>query len=67
MWALAVGRWPSAAKTKALVNVLRDGDWDVELAVRSLPPASADSPRAAVVAAAEHRFMERQKSKYGAF
>jgi hypothetical protein len=36
-WALVSGKWPSPAKTKALVNVLRDGDWDVELAPRILP------------------------------
>jgi hypothetical protein len=41
-WALVSGKWPSPAKTKALLNVLRDGDWDVEIAPRILPmPASA--------------------------
>jgi uncharacterized protein YdaU (DUF1376 family) len=41
-WALVSGKWPNPAKTKALVNVLRDGDWDVEIVPRILPmPASA--------------------------
>jgi hypothetical protein len=36
-WAFATGRWPTAAKTKALLQLIRDGDWDVELTPRVLP------------------------------
>jgi uncharacterized protein YdaU (DUF1376 family) len=42
-WALVTGKWPSAAKTKALLNVLRDGDWDVEITPRVLPIAREPS------------------------
>lgn len=38
-WALVTGRWKNAATTKSLLNVLRDGDWDVELSERDLPSA----------------------------
>ncbi len=36
-WALVSGTWSDVAHTKSLLNVLRDGDWDVELTARSLP------------------------------
>ena len=42
-WALVSGKWPNPAKTKALVNVLRDGDWDVEIAPRILPMPAASA------------------------
>jgi hypothetical protein len=43
-WALWSGKWPNPAKTKALVNVLRDGDWDVEPTARTLPDALQSRP-----------------------
>jgi uncharacterized protein YdaU (DUF1376 family) len=53
-WALVSGKWPSPGKTKALVNVLRDGDWDVELAPRILPmPREASARELAQERAAE--------------
>jgi uncharacterized protein YdaU (DUF1376 family) len=36
-WALASGTWGDAAHTKSLLNLLRDGDWDVEITQRTLP------------------------------
>ena len=36
-WALASGTWSDAAHTKSLLNLIRDGDWDVELTHRTLP------------------------------
>lgn len=38
-WAFTTGRWPSPDKTKSLLNVIRDGDFDVELTTRTLPQA----------------------------
>lgn len=32
------GRWSSAKTTKGLLNLLRDGDWDVPIVERSIPP-----------------------------
>jgi uncharacterized protein YdaU (DUF1376 family) len=53
-WALVSGKWPSPAKTKGLVNVLRDGDWDVEIAPRILPmPRDASARELAQERAAE--------------
>jgi uncharacterized protein YdaU (DUF1376 family) len=53
-WALVSGKWPGPGKTKALVNVLRDGDWDVELAPRILPmPREASARELAQERAAE--------------
>ena len=53
-WALVSGKWPSAAKTKSLLNVLRDGDWDVDLAPRILPmPRQASARELAHERAAE--------------
>jgi hypothetical protein len=43
-WAFSTGRWPSPAKTKALLQVIRDGDWDVELTVRTMPDAAQSRP-----------------------
>ena len=39
-WAFVTGKWPTPAKTKGLLNLLREGDWDVELTQRSLPQAA---------------------------
>jgi len=36
-WALVSGTWSDAAHTKSLLNLLRDGDWDVEITQRTLP------------------------------
>lgn len=36
-WAFFSGKWPSPAKTKGFLNLIRDGDWDVELTQRVLP------------------------------
>jgi hypothetical protein len=53
-WALVSGKWPSPAKTKGLLNVLRDGDWDVEIAPRILPmPREASARELAHERAAE--------------
>jgi uncharacterized protein YdaU (DUF1376 family) len=52
-WALVSGKWPNPAKTKALVNVLRDGDWDVEIAPRILPMPAASARELAQERAAE--------------
>jgi hypothetical protein len=41
-WAFAFGKWPSPAKTKSFLNVMRDGDWDVEITARVLPSQGAD-------------------------
>lgn len=44
-WNLAMGRWPSPAKTKAFLSLLQSptSDWDVELTVRTLPNAREPS------------------------
>jgi uncharacterized protein YdaU (DUF1376 family) len=52
-WALVSGKWPNPAKTKALVNVLRDGDWDVEIAPRILPMPAVSARELAQERAAE--------------
>lgn len=44
-WALVSGKWPNPAKTKSLLNVLRDGDWDVEITPRILPAIENETPR----------------------
>lgn len=41
-WAFVTGRWPNPAKTKSLLNVLRDGDWDVDIVPRTLPNAPTE-------------------------
>jgi hypothetical protein len=61
MWALATGRWRDAATTKSLVNVIRDGDWDVEISMRDLPDASRKAPSLADQQTA--LFLERQARK----
>lgn len=58
-WALWSGKWPDPSKTKALLNVLRDGDWDVELTPRVLPMVRAPSQKQSVVDEAEARFLGR--------
>lgn len=60
-WALVTGKWPEPSKTKVLLNVLRDGDWDVELTQRVLPMVRAPSQRKSVVDEAEERFLRRPK------
>lgn len=61
-WALWSGKWPNPAKTKALINVLRDGDWDVELVERTLPMPQVRAPSAHEEGfqLAAKRFMERE-------
>jgi hypothetical protein len=39
-WALKTGKWPNPGKTKAMINVLRDGDWDIELMERTFNSSS---------------------------
>ena len=57
-WAFVSGRWNNPRMTKSLLNVLRDGDWDVELSVRKLPETETDlSPGERAVRAAERRFL----------
>jgi uncharacterized protein YdaU (DUF1376 family) len=59
-WALWSDKWPNPGKTKALVNVLRDGDWDVELTPRTLPDAPVSRPPSKAEAAhdeARRRFL----------
>jgi hypothetical protein len=63
-WAFATGRWPSPAKTKALLNVIRDGDWDVELTARTLPDASQSRP-ASKAQEAQEVAAARVLEKYG--
>jgi hypothetical protein len=58
-WALATGRWPSPAKTKSLVNVLRDGDWDVELIPRTVPVMAEESAKQRALREAEERILRR--------
>ena len=36
-WKLETGGWSDPAHTKPLLNLLRDGDWDVEIVPRTLP------------------------------
>jgi hypothetical protein len=36
---LVTGKWRDATTTKGLLNLLRDGDWDVPIVERELPPA----------------------------
>jgi hypothetical protein len=38
---LLSGKWRGATTTKSLLNLLRDGDWDVPIVERELPPAPA--------------------------
>lgn len=59
-WALATGRWPNPAKTKALVNVLESGDWDVELTMRTLPAAREPTKRETNHAVAARNFKENR-------
>lgn len=59
LWALWSGKWRDPSKTKALLNVLRDGDWDVELTPRVLPMVRAPSAKQSAVDAAEARFLGR--------
>lgn len=62
-WALWSGKWPNPGKTKALVNVLRDGDWDVELTPRTLPEPAVSKPASKAEAAheeARRRFLRGQ-------
>jgi len=40
-WAF-VNIWPNPKKTKGLYNLMRDGDWDVELCERTLPAVRED-------------------------
>jgi hypothetical protein len=57
-WALWSGKWPNPAKTKSLLNVLRDGDWDVEVIARKLPtPDTGLSKNQAVIRAQEEKFL----------
>lgn len=42
-WALAMGRWPTPAKTKAFLGLLTDGDWDVDITQRTLPIAPGNT------------------------
>jgi len=58
-WALATGRWPSPAKTKSLVNVLRDGDWDVELTPRTVPVMTEETAKQRLLREQEERIMRR--------
>lgn len=44
-WALASGTWSDPAHTKSLLNLIRDGDWDVELTHRTLPTVARDKSR----------------------
>jgi hypothetical protein len=66
-WAFATGQWPNPAKTKSLYNLLRDGDWDVDLSMRTLPevsnPARLDTTQ---LAAAEYlkRKAAREKAAH---
>lgn len=67
-WALVSGTWSDAAHTKSLLNLLRDGDWDVEITQRTLPVAVQHTPSRVDAAQAEamarfrknHPEMERQ-------
>ncbi len=62
VWAFGTGRWPNPAKTKALLNVIRDGDYDVECVQRTLPAshlAREPSKTEAAQAAAEAAFLSK--------
>lgn len=52
-WALVSGTWSDAAHTKSLLNLLRDGDWDVEITQRTLPVAVQHTPSRVDAAQAE--------------
>ena len=39
-WAFVSGTWRDPSKTKRFLNLLRDGDWDVEITQRTLPKPS---------------------------
>lgn len=41
---LLSGKWRGASTTKSLLNLLRDGDWDVEIVERDLPPGRSREP-----------------------
>jgi hypothetical protein len=65
-WAFVTGKWPSPAKTKGLLNLLRDGDWDVELTQRTLPQSAAVAQTTApqrAQAEAERQFRERKAAR----
>jgi uncharacterized protein YdaU (DUF1376 family) len=65
-WAFVTGKWPSPAKTKGLLNLLRDGDWDVELTQRTLPQSAAVAQTTATQRAqaeAERQFRERKAAR----
>ena len=44
-WALSSGTWSDPAHTKSLLNLIRDGDWDVELTHRTLPTVARNKSR----------------------
>ena len=58
-WAFASGKWPAPAKTKTLLNLIRDGDWDVEITQRILPQARDPAGKNAAADAVTMRFRER--------
>jgi hypothetical protein len=65
-WAFVTGKWPSPARTKGLLNLLRDGDWDVELTQRTLPQSAAVAHMTApqrAQAEAERQFRERKAAR----
>jgi hypothetical protein len=63
-WAFTSGRWPAPAKTKALLQLIRDGDWDVELTQRTLPDAVHSRPPSKA-AEAQNLAAARVLEKYG--
>jgi hypothetical protein len=61
---LLTGRWRNARTTKSLLNLLRDGDWDVPLVARTLPdPPGEDSPERRVEQ--RRRLLERRRETHG--
>jgi hypothetical protein len=62
MWALATGRWKSPATTKSLLNVLREGEWDVPLTPRTLPNGEAQR-KPNLLEETEKRFIDRMRAK----
>ncbi len=61
-WALGMGLWREPSTTKGLLNLLRDGDWNVDLVQRTLPAAPQQQQRPATANdIAAQRFLEKRR------
>ena len=60
-WALASGTWSDPAHTKGFLNLLRDGDWDVQITMRTLPATPQNKSRGQLAQdEATRRFLKKR-------